>query len=256
MPDRLLEEKIKDCLKYPLNIKVLDSVGSTNTELKNLAKNGESAGTVLIARHQTEGRGRLGRSFYSPKDSGIYMSILFRPDFEASKAQLITAASAVSVCRALENSGSERLGIKWVNDVFLKDKKISGILTEISFKNNSQELDFLITGIGINITQSDFPDSIKTIAGAVFEKQDIDKNKIVADVLNHLCDFYNNIDNLEFLEEYKNRSILKDRDVILISPDKNTPARVIGIDDDCRLVVEFENGSVEHISTGEVSVRF
>ena len=252
----LSEENIVEFLRHKLNIKVVDSVGSTNTELKNLAKSGECDGTVLIAKHQTAGRGRLGRSFYSPENSGIYMSILFRPSFDASKAQLVTAASAVSVCRALENAGAENLGIKWVNDVFLRNKKISGILTEVGFKNNSNELDFLIVGIGINVTTSDFPDDIKNIAGSAFDKNDVNKNKIIAEVLNHLCNFYKDIDALEFLEEYKDRSVLKNRDVLLVSPDKEINAKVLGIDDECRLIVKLSDGTVTHISTGEVSVRF
>lgn len=252
----LSEESIKKFLKHKFNVKVLESVGSTNTELKKMARAGEPEGSVLIAKHQTNGRGRLGRSFYSPQNSGIYMSILFRPCFEFFKAQLITAASAISVCRALENQGALNLGIKWVNDIFLNDKKISGILTEVEFKNNSSELDFLITGIGINVTTSDFPDDIKNIAGSAFDKNNVDKNKIVADILNNLYDFYKNIESLEFLQEYKDRSILKNRNIMLVSPDKETPAKVIGIDDECHLIVELADGTVSHISTGEVSVRF
>ena len=252
----LSEENIKKFLKHKLNIKVLDTVGSTNTELKKMARAGEPCGTVLIAKHQTKGRGRLGRSFFSPENSGIYMSILFRPRFDASKAQLITAAGAVSVCRALEDEGAENLGIKWVNDIFSGNKKVSGILTEVGFKNNSDELDFLIVGIGINVTPSVFPDDIKNIAGSVFNKNDIDKNKIIANVLNYLCDFYKNIDTLKFLDEYKERSILKNRDVILVSPVKEINAKVLGIDDECRLIVKLSDGTVTHISTGVVSVRF
>lgn len=256
MANELSQKEINIHLNHKLDIKVLDSIGSTNTELKNMARNDEPDGSVLIAKHQTSGRGRLGRSFYSPENSGIYMSILFRPSFDASKAQLITAAAAVCVCRALENEGAKNLGIKWVNDIFMNDKKISGILTEVEFKRNSTELDFLIVGIGINVTTSDFPDDIKNIAGSVFDKNDIDKNKITANILNSLCDFYNNIEALDFLEEYKTRSILKNRDVVLVSPNNEINAKVLGIDDKCQLIVEVSDGTISHISTGEVSVRF
>lgn len=251
----LSEEKLNNLLNNKLNVTVLESVGSTNTELKKLAQNGATDGTVLIAKKQTAGRGRLGRSFYSPENSGIYMSVLFRPNIDFKDASLITPATSVSVLRALKNSGAKNLGIKWVNDIFCENKKTAGILTEISFTSSSQ-IDFLIVGIGINLTTEVFPTELENIAGSVFKDKPCDKNKIVADTLNSLYDFYKNIKDRTFLQDYKNYSILTGRDVFLVYPDKKIPVTVLGIDDDCRLIVRYSDGSSEHISTGEISVRF
>ena len=112
------------------DITIKDTVTSTNTLLRISAENGAPSKTVLIANEQTEGRGRHGKSFYSPADTGIYMSVLLRPDFKADKAFFITAGAAVSVVRAIEKVCGIKAGIKWINDIMLNGKKICGILTE------------------------------------------------------------------------------------------------------------------------------
>ncbi len=255
MPGSLSKEKIEYFLKNEFNIMVEDSVSSTNTVLKELAKSGSSDKTVLIANSQTSGKGRLGRSFYSPKNSGIYMSILLRPQ-KKFNYQYITPLTSVAVLKALEALGAKNLGIKWVNDIFLKNKKVAGILTEIGFKENSSEADFLIIGIGINLMPQKFPEELSEIAGSVFDKNIIDKNKIIAEILDDFLYFYELLPDLHFLKEYKSRSILKDRKVSVITPVSEKEAVVIGIDDECRLIAEFPDGKISHISTGEVSIKF
>lgn len=183
------------------------------------------------------------------------MSVLLRPE-KAVPFNYITPAAAVSVCRALEMSGAKQLGIKWVNDIFSENRKVCGILTEIEFIKNTSKIDFIIVGIGINLTTTNFPDSIRDIAGSVFENQYVDMQKLITDILNSLFDFYYDIENKRFLSEYKERSVILNRWVTLISGEQRKEAFVVDIDDDFCLLVKFSDGSISKINSGEVSIRY
>ena len=132
--DILSSYSIKQHLKNPhLDISVFSSVTSTNTILKEMAEQGAKEGTVIIAEEQTAGRGRTGKQFYSPKGTGIYISILLRPDIPAEESLFLTTSAAVATARAIEDVSDKRALIKWVNDIYLEDKKTCGILTEGAF---------------------------------------------------------------------------------------------------------------------------
>ena len=146
------------------HINYLKEIDSTNSELKRLALLGAPSGTVLVADRQTAGKGRLGRSFYSPADSGVYMSILLRP-VELSDAGLLTTFTAVAVARALSKTGVE-VGIKWVNDLRIGDRKIAGILTEGGLADR-ESLAYAVVGVGINLLPSALPEDLKEIAAAI-----------------------------------------------------------------------------------------
>ena len=179
-------EKNLTTLKGKLDIEVKKTVTSTNALLKEKAALGAPEGTVLIALSQTAGRGRFTRSFFSPEDSGIYMSILIRPRISAENAALITTAAAVAVAEAAENLSGRKAGIKWVNDVLIDGKKICGILTEASLNIESGALDYAVLGIGLNAYEPKcgFPQEIKNIAGAIFrKKKDGLRSKLAAAVL-------------------------------------------------------------------------
>ena len=149
--DILSSYSIKQHLKNPhLDISVFSSVTSTNTILKEMAEQGAKEGTVIIAEEQTAGRGRTGKQFYSPKGTGIYISILLRPDIPAEESLFLTTSAAVATARAIEDVSDKRALIKWVNDIYLEDKKTCGILTEGAFNVETGKLDYAIVGIGIN----------------------------------------------------------------------------------------------------------
>ena len=161
--DILSSYSIKQHLKNPhLDISVFSSVTSTNTILKEMAEQGAKEGTVIIAEEQTAGRGRTGKQFYSPKGTGIYISILLRPDIPAEESLFLTTSAAVATARAIEDVSDKRALIKWVNDIYLEDKKACGILTEGAFNVETGKLDYAIVGIGINVCIPDggFPDNI------------------------------------------------------------------------------------------------
>ena len=153
------------------DIELRKSVTSTNTLLKELADVAEAAAPwkVMIAEEQTAGRGRMGRSFESPEGTGIYLSILMKPHIPAEKAVRITTAAAVAACRAIEECTAETPSIKWVNDVYVRGKKVCGILTEGSADPATGLLNWAVMGIGFNVykPQNGFSDAIKDVAGPI-----------------------------------------------------------------------------------------
>lgn len=251
----LSQKEIENLTQNKYFITVADSVTSTNTVLKEQARNGAPHGSVLIAKGQTAGRGRLGRSFYSPENSGLYMSILIRNNIKPEFSQFITPAAAVAVTRSLKKAGVNNLGIKWVNDIYCNNKKVCGILTEVEFLKNSISPAFFIVGIGINLNTKDFPEDIKNTAGSVFRTNQFDVNVLCAEIINNLFLLCENLIPENFIGEYKSQSILNGRDVLLISGEKQTPAHILGIDDSFRLVAKLGDNSILHINTGEVSIK-
>ncbi len=241
-----------------MNIEVLKTVDSTNDYLKIKADKSEE-GTTVISQEQTKGKGRLGKSFYSPSNSGIYMSILLKPRIHASKSLYITTAAAVAVSKSIDEITGENSKIKWVNDIFLKERKVCGILTEGSFDLEGGGLSYAILGIGLNLTnpENDFPEDISQTAGTIFENNPPKdyKNKIIANIINNFFEYYSNLEDKEYLDEYKNRSMIIGENISIIHGNKLENALALDIDDEFRLKVEKENGKIEYISSGDVSIR-
>ena len=245
-----------DAKNFSLDVR--KSVTSTNTISKELAGQGAKEGTVIIANEQTAGRGRLGRSFYSPNSTGVYFSIILRPKLTLEDSLLITTSIAVAVAKAIEVVAQVKADIKWVNDIFVNDKKVCGILTEASLNFESGGLEYAVVGIGINISTTTFPDDIKPVAGSIFKDKPNNTpvtSLLVAQVLNNIADCMNSLTNKEYLEEYRKRSFLIGKDILVIRGTSSDPAKAIDIDDKARLIVEYENKEKEVLSSGEVSVR-
>lgn len=241
-------------LREKLKITVVPTVGSTNTELKTIAERGGSDGTVLIALEQTAGRGRLGRSFYSPKDTGLYMSILLRPDFSASEALNITACAAVAAAKAIDIVAGVETKIKWVNDIYLNGKKVCGILTEASIDFESGGLNYAVLGIGINLTTNNFPAELKDIASSISNAEEDYRSFISAQFLNVFFGYYKNLTNCEFISEYRRRSMLNNKKITFTRGNETFDGTVTGIDDELRLVVKLADGKEMAFSSGEVQL--
>ncbi|MDE5946920.1 MAG: biotin--[acetyl-CoA-carboxylase] ligase, partial [Oscillospiraceae bacterium] len=188
----LSENVIKNHLKtssYGKNIVILNEVDSTNNYAKNLALNNAEDGTVVISDYQFAGKGRMGRMFFSPKGTGLYVSVITRPDISILSAQLITSCTAVAVAKTLENLCGQDIKIKWVNDLFLNERKICGILTEASMRFEEKKLDYAVIGIGINIrTSESLPDELKPVITSIEEETGIiiDRNILCSELLNNL----------------------------------------------------------------------
>lgn len=254
MDKKILEQY----LTQKLNIIILEEIDSTNNYLKKLGSQGEKENTLVIAESQTGGRGRMGRTFYSPNGTGVYFSLLLHPKILAEKALNLTVMAAVSVAETVMKYNSNDVKIKWVNDVYIDGKKVCGILTEGAINPTTKKLDYAVVGIGINVIapENNFPEDIKNIATAIFpgKTQNYIKEKIVAEVTNRFFDMYKGKDT-DFVKRYKEYSYLTGKEINIISADFIRTATVIDITDNCHLLVKNENGEIEEISSGDVSVR-
>lgn len=234
-----------------------DEVSSTNTILKEMAENGAAEGTVIIANSQTEGRGRVGKKFFSPKNTGLYLSILLKPNINPEDAWKLTCASAVAVARAIEEISDVDAKIKWVNDIFINNKKVSGILTESKINPDTNKLDYAIVGIGINLCKpaGGFPNELKEIATAVFDSSNManQRQSLIDCLLDNFLKIYTSNEDA-FINEYVNRSIVLGKKITFSKGDALEIARAIDIDSQCRLIVEDKDGNIMTLSFGEVSI--
>lgn len=238
------------------NLEVYKTVTSTNLLLKE--RSFEKEGLVIAATEQTAGMGRLGRTFVSPKDTGIYFSILLKPKLDNREITLLTTIAAVAVCEAIEKYTDAQPQIKWVNDIFIGNRKVCGILTQASFSVENLEPEYVVVGIGINLYKPEdgFGTEVDKVAGAILDNQSGNiKNKILAEVLNRYAYYYKNFADKEFVQEYKNRSLVLGKTISVVRPEGTREAVAIDIDELCHLLVEYEDKSTEWLSTGEISIR-
>ncbi|MDO4546128.1 MAG: biotin--[acetyl-CoA-carboxylase] ligase [Bacillota bacterium] len=261
---RITEESLRIHLpaRYKNNhIHIYDTLDSTNLQGKRLALEKADHGTVIIARQQTAGRGRLGRSFFSPRE-GLYMSLIVKPDFDLSRSVLVTSAAAVAVAESLEKVCGADAKIKWVNDVFVDGKKVCGILTEGINDFETGQIETLVIGMGINTTLKDFPEELLEVAGAV--EGAYSKSELAAEIMSRLLDLTERIEERTFMDAYRERSLLLGKTIKVykgaykVDLEKEgigVPARALDIDDDGGLCVLYADGTREVLTTGEVSVK-
>lgn len=255
--DILSAQGVKKYLKEPLSITVCPTVESTNSVLRGLAEQGAPEGTVILANAQSRGRGRSGRGFFSPGDTGLYLSLLLRP-VHASPQQtvMLTAAAASAMCQAMEALGGHP-EIKWVNDIFQNGKKICGILSEAAFSLETGAPEYVVIGAGVNVypPKEGFPPELQDIAGALWEQEVPDgRNQLAAAFLDRFLALYRTADPAAFLEDYRRRSLVVGRDVTVLLGNQARSAHALSIDDQCRLLVTFESGETAALSYGEVRI--
>ena len=250
-----------------------DEIDSTNLEAKRYAlensareENSEKAADipVFIAKYQTSGRGRLGRSFFSPEETGLYMSLLLQIDEKLLDTDLITPAAGVAVCRTIEALTSSCPKIKWVNDIYINRKKVCGILAEGIFSQAEGKIQQIILGIGVNLFEpkDGFPKEISDIATSLYGKKSENpadvKHQFVEKLLENLKKVLYSVDKNQVMEEYKNRSLILGEEVTVITPQKQYAALVKDITKKGHLIVEYEeNGQIQQteLLSGEVSLK-
>lgn len=248
-----------------LQLEVLRTVDSTNTRMKEYAASGRPEGTILVAEEQTAGRGRMGRRFYSPQMSGVYISFLLRPKFTAEESLFLTTAAAVAAAETIEEVSGVKAEIKWVNDVFCRGKKVCGILTEASVNVENSMLEYAVLGIGFNVREpkGGFPKELQDVAGPIFlTKEDYGtadsemdaRSRIAAGMINRFWEYYQHLTERTFMSEYKRRSFLLGKEVRTLS-EPSVTGMAVDVDDNGHLILELPDGSKRSLSSGEVSVR-
>ena len=241
------------------NLELIPCTASTNALLRDRAAAGAPEGSVILANQQTQGRGRLGREFYSPPDTGIYLSLLLRPrGMEPGKAVKLTTMAAVAACDAIEKISGKEASIKWVNDIYLNEKKVCGILTEASYSLESGSLDYVILGIGFNVypPAGGFPSELAGIADSILKIQtDQGKNRLAASFLRRFLEIYQGTAERDYAAVYRAKSMVIGQPIRVISPAGTRNAYALDVDKDCRLIVRWEDGTVESLSSAEVSIR-
>ncbi len=250
----LNEHEIKKYLSGSLGqeLVIYKTIDSTNNAAKLLAKNGAPHGSVILSRQQTAGKGRMGRSFFSPPDAGIYLSIILRPKTSPQETLLLTAAASVAVYRAVKITCGIETKIKWVNDIYVTGKKLCGILAESALGVHGVE--YVVLGIGINVKHTAFPESLRNKAISLEEAgaSQVDLNWLAAEILNALNSFW---EGESFLPEYQEHSCVLGREVQVIQGNDIFHAKAISFDDQAHLLVVTNDGKELLLCSGEITLQ-
>lgn len=256
--------------KYDLsnNLFFFKNIDSTNTEAKRmLLESGSRAGTVIIADSQSSGRGRLGRTFESPDGGGLYITFIMNPFPEIDKSLLITLAASICVRNAIRKLTGIDVKIKWINDVFIENKKISGILTEAVMNFETGLVENIVVGIGVNCNtpQSSFSSDVQKVAGSISDYTEghmpVDRNMLAALLINEVENIPSMLADDSFIDDYRNSCFVIGKDVQIIRNSSMSTAeeletapisRVIDISDKGALVVQHDDNTIEHLSNGEI----
>lgn len=241
--EKLIRKYLSDYAEE-IKIETVDLIDSTNDEMKRRALNGEGEISLLVAEAQTKGKGTKGRSFFSPEGTGIYMSLLLRPDYTPQECTFLTTMAAVSCAKAIEKVTGIKMQIKWVNDLYLEGKKVGGILTQAHLAQNGKEVEWSVVGIGINLSEptGGFPEELKGIATALGKGGSI-KNRLISEIVNEFVLYYRNLTKKEFIKEYSERLLGLNEEITVKDGDGEYTGRVVGIDEMCRLKITLPDGS-------------
>ena len=231
---------------------------STNIRIRHLGDEGAPHGTLAVADRQTAGRGRRGRTWESPGGSCIYMSILLRPDLAPEKAPMLTLVMACGVAEGIMDCADVKVQIKWPNDIIVSGKKLAGILTEMS--TQVDYINHVTVGVGINVNVQNFPEEIQTATSLLSETGTQTKRApVIAAVMKHFEENYKIFMQTEDMsgpmEKYSSLLVNQGREVLILEKDAEYKAYAEGINQKGELVVRREDGTVENICAGEVSVR-
>lgn len=255
----LAEEGIRPLLRQPeVYLKLYQETDSTNRAAKQAAIAGEAGhGSVILACGQSCGRGRRGRSFYSPSQAGLYLSVILQPQGNLRESLLLTTEAAVAVYKAIRKVTGIELDIKWVNDLYYKGKKVCGILTEAITDFESGEIQYAVVGIGLNLYEEEggYPPELREIAGGLYrnqrEAEGVNRNRLAAEIVNFLLD---ETRELKLLPEYLDRNMVPGHRIQILDGQQSRSAYAVAICQDGRLKVREEDGSETLLAYGEISV--
>ena len=245
--------------KYESSSKLVEEqVDSTQMYAKNyLATHQVEKAFAVISEQQTQGYGRRGRSFYSPKEQGLYFSIVIpKPTFEINQVGLITTGIAYVIAQTFKDFFPEReFKLKWVNDILMNQRKVAGIITEAITEVESASTQAFVIGVGINLTTPEFPEELQQKAGAIVAKNEpnIDRNLIAAQLINTIVDNWQNYLDGSFLSEYRKMSIVIGKPVTLQVGTKQVKGIATDINEYGNIVVKLDDGQVKAFNNGEIT---
>ncbi|MDE6550660.1 MAG: biotin--[acetyl-CoA-carboxylase] ligase [Clostridia bacterium] len=237
------------------DIFIFDSVTSTNDIALDMLRDGARHGTSIVAHSQTRGRGRTGRSFFSPAGSGIYLSIIIRRNIEVDNLLAVTPAAAVATRRAIADVCGKQCLIKWVNDLYFNDRKVCGILTQ-SLTDLDGKISGIVVGIGVNFVAVPLPEDIKNKAGALFDlPPDIDRDGLIGAIISRFLSITDSLGDRTFMDEYRAHSMILGERITYERGGIEYFGIATDIDNDGALYVKSDSGQVTKINSGEVSIR-
>ena len=246
-------QEIQKNLKYQHNIEIFDSIDSTNKYLKSKI-NEKKYGTIVISNEQTNGYGKSNREFLSNKDIGIYMSILINPNCLIEESLKITILTSVAILSAIKSVCNLDVKLKWVNDIILNDLKVGGILCESQINLNTNLIDNMIVGIGINVKEFEFPPSLKNIATSIENNTNIkiSRNELISEIINFFDLYF--IKKANYINLYRENSYVLGKDIKVIQNDRQFFAKAIDIDNNGSLIVQEQEKIIKLISS-DISIR-
>ena len=259
-----MKDKILDHLpgEFPWreSLHWFDTIDSTNTRAKAMARQGAPHGTLVISGHQSAGRGRMGRDFHSPEGLGIYLSLILRPECPPKDIMNLTCCIGVAMCDAVWEVCGIRPGIKWINDLILEGKKLGGILTELSMNPQCENVEYVIAGIGINCLhqKEDFPEELQEKATSLaMNGISAEPAALVAAMIRALyrMDSTAYPDRCRTMDQYRKDCITLNREVLVLRGDSVRPGIALDVDDEGALAVAFPDGTSQLVNSGEVSIR-
>ncbi len=256
LADKLENNDLKDVTNREPHISIPEIItynqtDSTNERAKALAKE-KKCPVLVTADTQTAGKGRLGRNFYSPDKTGAYFSLVIKGTYSVSNWLKFTSLAAVCVCRAIEKICNLKPLIKWVNDVYVDDGKVCGILTESIFNEQGEKIEGIIIGIGINLNTSEFPSNLPNPASIGYNAA---RENVIAEITANILEEAPYIAQNKHVEYYKNHSYLTGKQIVWFNSNEKRFGLCTGITDECELTVKTPEGEIVNLCGGEVSVR-
>lgn len=261
-PDLMTEAEIKSIMHtdwVAKEVLYFDTIDSTNTKAQELAEKGYPSGTLVVADKQESGKGRRGRSWVSPSGTGIFMTLMIKPDINPNNASMLTLVAALAVAKAITSVTGEEAMIKWPNDIVVNGKKVCGILTEMNAQFDY--INHIVVGIGINVHNESFPEEISQMASSLMIEaggKRFHRAQIIAETMSYFEQYYDTFlktqDLSALVREYDKLLVNRNKSVRVLDPKEPFDGKAMGITPKGELIVDTWE-SRKLVSSGEVSVR-
>lgn len=261
-PDLMTEAEIKSLMHtdwVAKEVLYFDTIDSTNTKAQELAEKGYPSGTLVVADKQESGKGRRGRSWVSPSGTGIFMTLMIKPDINPNNASMLTLIAALAVAKAITSVTGEEAMIKWPNDIVVNGKKVCGILTEMNAQFDY--INHIVVGIGINVHNESFPEEISQMASSLMIEaggKRFHRAQIIAETMSYFEQYYDTFlktqDLSALVREYDKLLVNRNKSVRVLDPKEPFDGKAMGITPKGELIVDTWE-SRKLVSSGEVSVR-